>query len=522
MDEAQFQLMGGCAVSAMLRAPTDFGNAQRPACHPMAPLSSNHSLSHLYQASAPTCHFPASEFSSPHWVTVHIILTTSHTKELALKSEFTLSAMSTQSTMTNLDTDHSGLVMAVAAMNVTNSSTTALPSSCTEQMVMGSGGLDSGYASQSSTPDTSKVTFVDRGVVSGRNIWAHAFRKTKELRPYNKPIPQLTHERFSDLRELYADSLNEFTRNLPNCRGVLMSLQVLGENEATAEPWVFVQCDKAIFKRVSNFFKQPFVKIEFEPPKPTDLSPRLRVIVCPLKLRQLAKYTALSSQHNPLALSDIIQIFGDQDGISSGTLCGTQVMNGISHGLRKATMGGVIVVADKKGEVKLFGMTAGHFLLQESYEESQDEVSDDLEDDFYIEEEAFELDLSSFDANIEEEEILPHEGAEDKCDDKAALLGWSKIGELSVASHTYLEDERNLDWALTTIDEQSVSLPNIIMSYYELKQCKFNGLEKGVIMVSARGPVWGTLSKSWSYMMLSPGKILVRTYLLTLSNNACK
>jgi len=37
-----------------------------------------------------------------------------------------------------------------------------------------------------------------------------------------------------------------------------------------------------------------------------------------------------------------------------------------------------------------------------------------------------------------------------------------------------------------------------------------------VAIVSARGVEWGSLFSSWSYIMLPPGKVLVRTYLLSL------
>jgi hypothetical protein len=137
--------------------------------------------------------------------------------------------------MATVDSDSSGLIEAVAAMNVANSST-ALPAPRNEPKNRQSGGLNSGYASQSSTPDSLKSNFVDRAVANGRNLWPHSFRKPKQLRPFNKSISQLTWDRFSDLREQYAEKLNHLTRSLPNCPSILMTLQVLGEDEETAEP----------------------------------------------------------------------------------------------------------------------------------------------------------------------------------------------------------------------------------------------------------------------------------------------
>jgi hypothetical protein len=58
-----------------------------------------------------------------------------------------------------------------------------------------------------------------------------------------------------------------------------MTLKVLGESEETAEPWVFIQCDKAIAKKVRRFFKQSSVVSDFKPPSPNIYTPKL--YICP-------------------------------------------------------------------------------------------------------------------------------------------------------------------------------------------------------------------------------------------------
>jgi hypothetical protein len=57
-----------------------------------------------------------------------------------------------------------------------------------------------------------------------------------KLLHFEKDIPRLTQNRFEDLRELHADNLIKLTRGLSRCRGILMSLKGLGENEATTTP----------------------------------------------------------------------------------------------------------------------------------------------------------------------------------------------------------------------------------------------------------------------------------------------
>ncbi|KUJ06996.1 uncharacterized protein LY89DRAFT_743325 [Mollisia scopiformis] len=368
----------------------------------------------------------------------------------------------------NQDNDHHSPVAAVAAMNVPHSPRITSPQPCNKNPTLDSKSVDRGYAPQNLAPNASKAEFIDGGIVSGgKNLWPHPFRKRKQLKPYSKPIPTLIHERFLDLRELYADSLNQFTRSLPHCQGILMSLQVLGEDEASAEPYVFVQCDRAIFKRVNNFFKQPFIKFVFEPDIPTETSPRLQVIVCPLKPRQLAESLVTPSQHNSPIAQDLIRVF--------------------SHLLKKLYR--LVLYVDK--------------------------VS--TEDD------GFELDLDSFDA-ITGEERTNTEGTEDTGEISEPLDGRSMIGRISMTSPNCIEDGRNLDWALTTIKKKSMSLPNMIKATggqqepRPLEKRKGYDLEERVVVISSRGPILGSLSTAWSFMMLSPGKSLVRTFLLTFDN----
>src|SRR6266536_1805745 len=84
--------------------------------------------------------------------------------------------------------DSSGLAEAVAALNVPRTSCPAkILSQEPTPSVLGSPGIDSGYASQSSTPESYRNSFVDGGsVVKGSRLWPT--RKTVKLKPFDKPI----------------------------------------------------------------------------------------------------------------------------------------------------------------------------------------------------------------------------------------------------------------------------------------------------------------------------------------------
>jgi hypothetical protein len=188
-------------------------------------------------------------------------------------------------------------------------------------------------------------------------------------------------------------------------------------------------------------------------------------------------------------------------------------------------IGGLIKVLNKEGGHALFGITAGHFLAQEQYEEDregQDEFEDDLEDDFSDEGDAFELDLTSLETELLMEGDIPFGRAETPGESEQIPGSWPKIGHVHKASQDGLQDRPNLDWALITIENQSLYLPNVVMTH-EVTRFSFpsmTGSERKVVLATAISQSEsGTLSRSWSYLMLAPGKSLVRTYLLTLSDN---
>ncbi|TEY68087.1 hypothetical protein BOTCAL_0123g00160 [Botryotinia calthae] len=382
--------------------------------------------------------------------------------------------------MATVNNDLLSLSEAVFALNADNPST-VLPTLYQKPTNMVPEGTDSGYASQISTPESK-----------------HSFFR-KQLRTYNKSIPKLTKERFSDLREQYAESLNNFTRSLPSCSSVLMTLQVLGEDEESAEPWVFVQCDKAVFKKVNSFFKQPVIKMDFEPSQPDDRSPRLRVLVCPLKPRYLAEDHGFSSE---LDFHDNEPILIFSESPIRETLCGTRITTTNSC---QATIGGIIKVIDMEMREKFFGMSAGHFVLRD-YE---DEPSQDSDDESY--EEVFEFDLGSVDANIEEEHQSIHFTS-------GRLLGSTSLADVSNPS---LNGGKNLDWSLISIEKQTHTfLPNVYLDKFISEDTHHASefAETDVIILLAREQIRGTMSSAPSYLMVPPGNVLVQTYLLSCTD----
>jgi hypothetical protein len=181
------------------------------------------------------------------------------------------------------DVNASKLIEAVAALKVGRSSQPGKRPSANTIIVEDTGEIDSGYASkngsQSSTPESSNFRDGGAVLIGNASRWSITKRKKIKLTPFDKDIPRLTQNRFEDLRELHADNLVKLTRGSFRCRGILMSLKVLGESESTAEPWVFIQCDKAVARKVGQYFKQRSVESDFKPPNPDAYTPNFEIYV---------------------------------------------------------------------------------------------------------------------------------------------------------------------------------------------------------------------------------------------------
>jgi hypothetical protein len=447
--------------------------------------------------------------------------------EMSIVSTIPISIINTttSSAMAMSDADSSELVEAMAALKVGRSSLSTKKPLAKVAKPADATGVDSGYAStntsQSSTPNSSKGAFADGGAVVSKTRlpWGIPSRKKIKLMPFDKPIPILTQNRFKDLRELHADNLNRLTRGLAKCRGILMSLKVLGESETTAAPWVFIQCDKAIAGKVRRFFKQAEVESDFKPPHPDSYTPSFEIYV--LELPPIALCKNLQSSTSPVDIHGHrnVEVYCEKNAISSlGSLCGSKISVSAHGEVRSATIGGLISVQSKEGGFPILGITAGHFLAEEQYIKylgDGEEYVDDLDEGFSDDGDVFELDLSSFNSEapvvFEQDEI------------QSEILGKSQsiIGHIYKTSQEDLQDQPNLDWALFTIEDTSLYLPNFVTEH-EITRLKHSTTSEGdrkvVLTTAVSGPASGILSRSWSYLMLAPGRSLVRTNALIISD----
>ncbi|KAE8443140.1 hypothetical protein EG329_002309 [Mollisiaceae sp. DMI_Dod_QoI] len=425
------------------------------------------------------------------------------------------------------DVTSSELVEAVAALNMETSLTTPRRPLADPLQVEDPKEVDSGYASKSSTPENSNFRPF---VITNTSLLPLTRRKKTKLTYFEKEIPKLTRNRFEDLRELYTDSLNNLASGISKRRGILMTLKVLGESEETAEPWVFIQCDKAIAKKVRRFFKQSSIVSDFKPPSPNIYTPKLDVYVHefpPLLLGRDSPRSHKSKQPSPNLLESA-ELYYERDSSSQYSLCGTKVIVAVNGQWRSATIGGLISVETAEGYIEDFGITAGHFLNEDCYVESfddeaqeeeeagEEETDDDADDESFDDEQDFELDLGS----MEEPSCTTSVHTPTAQIDAPSKLG-SSAGHILWTSQKNLQDGPNLDWALFIFRNTVLKLPNIVMTD-EITQINTEDLEETravVLSTASRGRTYGTLSSSWSYLALSPGNGLVRTKAVKFAKN---
>ena len=422
---------------------------------------------------------------------------------------------------------------------------------------------DSGYNSSRSTPDgkSSEVANFELRHTVPRQLFSR-FKKTK-LRPFDQEISQLVRDRFSDLTELFGESLYTFlVKRRVKYNAISIKLKVLGKDEGSAKPWVVVQCDEAASKPIKNFFDQPEVKSQYRPGDSEPDTPSFDVLIHP-------------RAPVSLATSHLASVYG-KSWADVDTLCGKIIKIGSLDEPHITTLGGVIKVETSRGEFMLQGLTAGHILAQETvtghdngrespstyiytaYSSCEttpthlkpkiQKVEDGLVHDVGHPQEQedgesaaeFELDEEDIGINLAVEMDKAFKGLnsfQDSSLDTTAQgsqeQSWSKIGSISSTSrdvHARSEPDQqsgpDQDWALVNI-APDLCRPNLLANQppganmVELTELsgeldRSEG-SRAVILVSGIGGLKrGSLSLSPAFLMLGQAKSFTKTYSLLL------
>ena len=417
-------------------------------------------------------------------------------------------------------------------------------------------GTDSGYASFAPTPE--------KGTLAQKFL----NRTPRKLSIFEKDVPDVVRNRFHDLCVLFNEPLYRYLgKHGVIFTAISIKLKYAGESEATAKPWIIVQCDERASKRVRRFFNQQQLKAQYQPRDAQFPDVDFGLLVHGTPPEEMAT----DSEH---------YICGDMwDG--AATLCGKPIKVCTSNATRLATLGGLIKVV-RSEVIQLYGMTAGHVVTRpdfahevgdddgqayrkqstedesstvdstsvadatedepideasvtfdqscdgDKYDEDHDESSEQGED-----EEEYELDLGSVRRQEGMNNLDP--AALSQCLRRNDLLrfDWPKLGHLSFVSHQSASNN-DLDWALVHFQDPKLCRPNLLVfpeHTYEFgvsadlierprRLTRATRSREVLILSGMAGLKRGKLATSFGYLMIGPVKQFNEIYNVSMTEGS--
>lgn len=394
--------------------------------------------------------------------------------------------------------------------------------------------------------------------LEGIQICASPIRTKVKLQLFDLHVASRTRERFENLREKWEGPLLEHIGTYNSY--IALNLRIIGKDRATAIPWVLLECSYGLAKKVRKFFRRTDVKEDFKPKDATSCMPFLPILIHQRLKGQSGLLGLLVDGPEPSSHEGHSTIVYGNQVSKMHTLCGLEIQVCNEIGGKKATMGGLVALTDHKGKLKMYALTAAHFLDhtydgEEAEEEEDSDGEDDESDSSLDEDELYELDLESvrcdsssnisivapvkekswiesLDRKGSDHIDLPGHDTDDFLDRVQAFAGKSEssratteIGKIFKVSRDDLQGKPDLDWALVDVI-QDFYLPNFAglqsdMSFHINSIARFRETRSGrnVVLTTTRGSLRGTLSENWSYLALSPAHSMNRMLLLTLSDN---
>ncbi|KAL7780928.1 hypothetical protein V8C43DRAFT_320239 [Trichoderma afarasin] len=408
---------------------------------------------------------------------------------------------------------------------------------------------DSGYATAMPSPEQSQTVSV---VCSASTIPTKTvpfpLPGEKNLLLFKREAVPATIARFNEivpeierLLVQYIRTANKLFSSTVSYRPMSIRYLVLGKSEADAKDCLVVFCPPSQCKRVKRFFeKHRAVKSLCEPP---DLSaPSFRPVVKDLAPQLTVLQSGEEAQEYTGPTS--IEVHCSSTPPSDKTLCGTPIRFTNHAGeARHGTLGGIVKLVKSNG-FELYGLTAGHGLLD--WEDSLLPTSDSDymdDDDSYIDEGSIDedmkelLELESSDGSISSPEPeaadspLSHPEPkleETKLSEKWAFEHSQRLGNiLPRPKHHTKGGGQYLDWALIEIDaskHQPNYHPSLKSKNLELtaaqKRLTPAPLGQPAIMIGgSQGCIPGTLSSLPARLMLGHGQSFVDVYTLCLQDH---
>ncbi|KAJ9663887.1 hypothetical protein H2198_000647 [Neophaeococcomyces mojaviensis] len=212
---------------------------------------------------------------------------------------------------------------------------------------------DSGYASKESSNAPSPAFQHNKTFIVPASEIDHVkqgFFK-KKLRRYDRTFSGREHKRFADLKILLGLTLSEYLqgKKVTFSGAIQLKLLVMGEDEASARPFIVVACQRHLVKPVKQFFKQRDIIGELQPLDPSEV--RFEVVVRE-QVQLLSNNGTILVWPRRVASCENVHRLKYVNGLPI-----TAWVNG--QGVM-ATLGGLITITYSNGACRTYGLTAGH------------------------------------------------------------------------------------------------------------------------------------------------------------------
>ena len=399
---------------------------------------------------------------------------------------------------------------------------------------------DSGYATRWPSPgQTESCTEGERNTSILQKAIPFPLAKRKELLVFKKEVDRGIIARFNEvipeIERLLLSHIrsNRFFSSSTRHKPMAIRLMVLGKTESDAEECMVVFCSADLLKRVEQFFKKDPIVRDLCTPRDNTV-PSFKVIVN-------------AQPPRPRATFSDIQVHCASSLSTDDTFCGTPIkfVNNTEE-FRIATFCGIIKVTSSNGVFKLYGMTAGHTLLDWEYPETETDhfvsgstihTSLDGENEAGVERPGDSVeDLMELGDSFVQVSAIPLHTEQDETAEAWLFPESQELGRVLQTSNCEagVEDEgkQYFDWALFELNtyrqnelrmaELSGNVRKHQLSLASEKLSPDSPSQLVTVMGGSQGPKRGVLSKLPGRIIMGPGDAFINAYLLTLDDGQSK
>lgn len=301
------------------------------------------------------------------------------------------------------------------------------------------------------------------------------------LKRFEKDVDKSTTQSFEDIvGRLKSPLLIELRESRKHFQPFAIRLLVVGEDDESAVPSIVVFCPDDVRELVKKFFQREMARRLCQASQPGFLNLEIIVIGHPPRQK--------SSFQGPENSSDKVYV-GNPDDLDQNPWSNYVKIVGAGDA-RCATMGGVLIVTNHDNTSSLYGLTAGHALVQDGMQRTMDGNCVDTE------------------ASRRDSDAIP--SSTGRTSSIMNRVWWYEYGKIAEAS--YSASARSRDWALIESVTRLVSPPTAETFSFDIG----SGAPVGPVEIGSKSSIKGEISSLPSFALLPYGSDFTRVYTITV------